>query len=98
MACRLVQARRGWNQVELLCAAGRLRLAVNGVQLLDYSTAPPQGPAAGDGGPAVASGGAGVRHRIALQQPLAAAGEVGEMHFRGLLLAEQPEDRLLTVR
>ena len=118
-----LSARHGWNQVELLGQAGsRLRLAVNGVELLDYPCVGPanarfvvgSGSGGGDtattnsgGGAVVGGGGAaaaglaerhGGSHRIALQQPLAAAGEVVEMHYRGLLLAERPEDRLLTVR
>eukprot|EP01050_Picozoa_sp_SAG11_P003858 SAG11_NODE_230_length_11943_cov_73.442962_3_plen_119_part_00 len=90
-------AQRGWNQLELLCREGRVRVACNGVMLTDYCdpAMAPGGHARGDGADSPNGDGG---HRIALQAPLAQPGKVSEMHYRGLLLAERPEDRMLTVR
>ena len=74
----------GWNQIELLCVEGRVRMAVNGCPLLDWH----------DPDPSVIKTGP-----IGLQCHWMPVGEYSETHFRGLVLCEDPtEDGLITLR
>lgn len=70
-----------WNQMEILAIGNRIRLAVNGKLVADWSDPKPElcqpGP-------------------IALQ--LHSNKVAQEVQFRGLLLSENPEDRMVTVK
>lgn len=70
----------GWNRMEILAIGHRIRLAVNGQEVADWSD--PQPDLCG-------SGPLGLQlHSNKVPQ---------EVHFRGLILSENPEDRLITV-
>ena len=76
----------GWNQIELLCVGGRVRIVSNGVLTTDWTDPDPAlfvkaGP-------------------IALQLHKMDIGQSQEVHFRGLLIVDNPSasDTLLTLR
>jgi hypothetical protein len=69
-----------WNRMEILAIGSRIRLAVNGQEVADWTDPQPELCAAGPLGLQL--------HSNTVPQ---------EVHFRGLLLAENPEDRLITV-
>jgi len=71
---------KGWNQMEILAIGDRIRLAVNGQEVADWTDPKPE--LCGEG-------------PLGLQ--LHANKVPQEVHFRGLILAENPEDRLITV-
>ena len=70
-----------WNRMEILAIGNRIRLAVNGQLVADWSD--PQ-PELCESGP------------IGLQ--LHSNKVAQEVRFRGLILSENPEDRLITVK
>jgi hypothetical protein len=70
----------GWNKMEILAVAPRIRLAVNGQDVADWTD--PQPDLCGEG-------------PIGLQ--LHSNTVAQEVQFRGLILSENPEDRLITV-
>lgn len=70
----------GWNKMEILAIAPRIRLAVNGKLVADWTD--PQPELCGEG-------------PIGLQ--LHSNTVPQEVQFRGLVLSENPEDRMLTV-
>jgi type 1 glutamine amidotransferase len=71
----------GWNRMEILAIGSRIRLAVNGELVADWTDPMPElcqpGP-------------------IGLQ--LHSNKVPQEVHFRGLILSEDPEDRMITVK
>lgn len=69
-----------WNRMEILATGSRIRLAVNGKEVADWSDPKPELCVAGPIGLQL--------HSNKVPQ---------EVHFRGLTLAEDPEDRLVTV-
>lgn len=71
---------KGWNKMEILAIGSRIRLAVNGQEVADWTDPKPE--LCGEG-------------PIGLQ--LHSNMVPQEVHFRGLILAENPEDRLITV-
>ena len=74
----------GWNQIEMLCVGARVRMAVNGRPLLDWTDPEPELIKAGP---------------IGLQCHWMPVGESQETHFRGLVICEDPtEDRLITLK
>ena len=78
-------AQHGWNRIELLCTRGeRVRVAVNGVETLDFFENDPD---------------AGVRDGpIALQLHWMPKGQAQEIRWRGLVIVDDPqEDQLVTV-
>lgn len=70
----------GWNKMEILAIAPRIRLAVNGQLVADWTD--PQPELCGEG-------------PLGLQ--LHSNTVPQEVHFRGLILSENPEDRLITL-
>ena len=70
----------GWNRMEILATGSRIRLAVNGKEVADWTDPMPE--LCGEG-------------PIGLQ--LHSNTVPQEVHFRGLILTEDPEDRLITV-
>ena len=78
-------SQHGWNRVELLCTGGeRVRVAINGVETLDFVERDPAVGAA--------------RGPIALQLHWMPKGQAQEVRFRGLVIVDDPdEDRLVTV-
>jgi hypothetical protein len=70
-----------WNQMEILAIGSRIRLAVNGKLVADWSDPKPELCQAGP---------------IGLQ--LHSNKVAQEVQFRGLILSEDPEDRLVTVK
>lgn len=71
---------KGWNRMEILAQQPRIRLAVNGQLVADWTEPKPE--LAGEG-------------PIGLQ--LHSNSVPQEVQFRGLLLSENPEDKLITV-
>jgi type 1 glutamine amidotransferase len=70
----------GWNRMEILAISPRIRLAVNGKEVADWTDPKPE---------LVGPGPIGLQlHSNKVPQ---------EVHFRGLILSENPEDRLITV-
>ena len=72
---------KDWNKMEILAIGSRIRLAVNGQEVADWSD--PQPELCGEG-------------PIGLQ--LHSNKVPQEVRFRGLILSENPEDRLITVQ
>lgn len=71
----------GWNKMEILAIQPRIRLAVNGKLVADWTDPKPE---------LCGEGPLGLQlHSNSVPQ---------EVHFRGLILAENPEDRLITVK
>jgi hypothetical protein len=70
----------GWNKMEILAIAPRIRLAVNGQLVADWTDPQPELCGAGPIGLQL--------HSNTVPQ---------EVHFRGLILSENPIDRLITV-
>lgn len=70
----------GWNKMEILAIAPRIRLAVNGKLVADWTDPKPE--LCGEG-------------PIGLQ--LHSNKVAQEVHFRGLILSENPVDRMVTV-
>jgi hypothetical protein len=70
-----------WNRMEILAIAPRIRLAVNGQQVADWSDPKPELCEAGP---------------IGLQHHSNKVPQ--EIRFRGLILSENPEDRLITAQ
>ncbi len=70
-----------WNQMEILAIGHRIRLAVNGQLVADWSDPMPELCAAGPIGLQL--------HSNKVPQ---------EVHFKGLILSENPEDRMITVQ
>ncbi len=70
----------GWNRMEILAIGSRIRLAVNGQEVADWTDPQPELCGAGP---------------IALQ--LHSNKVAQEVHFRGLILSENPDDRLITL-
>ena len=69
-----------WNQMEILAAGNRIRLAVNGKLVADWTDPQPE---------LCQSGPIGLQlHSNSVTQ---------EVHFRGLIAAENPEDKMITV-
>jgi hypothetical protein len=69
-----------WNRIEILAIGNRIRLAVNGQLVADWSDPKPE---------LCESGPIGLQlHSNKVPQ---------EVRFRGLILAENPEDRMITV-
>ena len=69
-----------WNQMEILAAGNRIRLAVNGKLVADWTDPQPE---------LCQSGPIGLQlHSNSVAQ---------EVHFRGLIVAENPEDKMITV-
>lgn len=79
---RAKQADNGdWNRLEILAIGNRIRLAVNGQLVADWSDDKPE---------LCASGPIGLQlHSNKVPQ---------EVRFRGLMLSENPEDRMITVQ
>ena len=79
-----VGSAHGWNRIELLCKGSRVRVALNGVEILDWIEPSPE---LIDAGP------------IGLQMHYVPIGEETEVHFRDLVIStcEQPGDNLITV-
>lgn len=73
----------GWNQTELLCVGGRVRIVTNGVVTTDWT----------DPDPSMVSPGP-----IALQLHKMDIGQAQEVHFRGLVIVDDPSDVLLSVK
>jgi hypothetical protein len=71
---------KGWNRMEILAIAPRIRLAVNGQLVADWTDPKPELCGAGP---------------IGLQ--LHSNKVAQEVQFRGLILAENPQDKLVTV-
>jgi len=71
---------KGWNKMEILAQAPRIRLAVNGQLVADWKDPMPE---------------LCVEGPIGLQ--LHANSVPQEVQFRGLILSENPEDKLITV-
>ena len=71
---------KDWNKMEILAVAPRIRLAVNGQLVADWSDAKPETCVAGP---------------IGLQHHSNKVPQ--EIRFRGLILSENPEDRMVTV-
>jgi hypothetical protein len=71
----------GWNKMEILAIAPRIRLALNGQLVADWTD--PQPELCGEG-------------PIGLQHHSNTVPQ--EIHFRGLILSENPEDRLITAQ
>jgi hypothetical protein len=71
---------KDWNRMEILAIGSRIRLAVNGQEVADWTDPKPE--LCGEG-------------PIGLQ--LHSNKVPQEVHFRGLILSENPEDRLITV-
>jgi hypothetical protein len=71
----------GWNRMEILAIGDRIRLAVNGHLVADWTDPKPELCQAGP---------------IGLQ--LHANKVAQEVNFRGLILSENPEDKLITVK
>ena len=69
-----------WNQMEILAIGARIRLAVNGKEVADWTDPKPELCQAGPIGLQL--------HSNKVPQ---------EVRFRGLILSENPEDRLITV-
>ncbi|MCA9175467.1 MAG: DUF1080 domain-containing protein [Planctomycetales bacterium] len=69
-----------WNRMEILAIDSRIRLAVNGVEVADWTDPKPELCQPGPIGLQLHS------NRVAQ-----------EVHFRGLVLSENPEPRLITV-
>jgi hypothetical protein len=70
----------GWNKMEILAIGNRIRLAVNGQEVADWSDPKPELCEAGPLGLQL--------HSNTVPQ---------EVRFRGLILAEDPTDELITV-
>ncbi len=71
----------GWNRMEILAIDSRIRLAVNGKEVADWTDPKPE---------LCGSGPIGLQlHSNTVPQ---------EVHFRGLILAENPTDRLISVQ
>lgn len=70
----------GWNKMEILAIGSRIRLAVNGQEVADWTDPKPEFCGEGPLGLQL--------HSNAVPQ---------EVQFRGLILAENPENRLITV-
>jgi type 1 glutamine amidotransferase len=70
-----------WNQMEILAIGSRIRLAVNGQLVADWTDPKPE---LCERGP------------IGLQLHSNTAAQ--EIHFRGLILSEDPQDRMITVK
>lgn len=70
----------GWNKMEILAIGSRIRFAVNGQEVADWTDPKPE---LCDEGP------------LGLQ--LHSNTVAQEVHFRGLILAENPGDKLITV-
>lgn len=69
-----------WNRMEILAIGNRIRLAVNGKEVADWSDPQPE---------LCQEGPIGLQlHSNKVPQ---------EVHFRGLILSENPEDRLITL-
>jgi hypothetical protein len=69
-----------WNRMEILAIAPRIRLAVNGKEVADWTDPKPE---------LCGTGPIGLQlHSNKVPQ---------EVHFRGLILSENPEDQLVTV-
>ncbi|MCE9544958.1 MAG: DUF1080 domain-containing protein [Planctomycetia bacterium] len=68
-----------WNQLELLAIGSRIRLAINGHDVADWTDSKPELCQAGP---------------LGLQ--LHANNRPQEVNFRGLILSENPEDKLIT--
>lgn len=72
---------KGWNKIEILAIAPRIRVAVNGQAVADWTD--PKPDLCGEG-------------PLGLQ--LHSNSVPQEVHFRGLILAESPEDKLVTAQ
>ena len=72
---------KDWNKMEILAIGNRIRLAVNGQEVADWEDPMPE--LCGEG-------------PIGLQLH-SNPGVVQEVRFRGLILSENPEDKLITV-
>ena len=72
---------QGWNQMEILAIGSRIRLAVNGQEVADWTDPKPELCEAGPIGLQL--------HSNKVPQ---------EVRFRGLMLSENPEDQLITVK
>jgi hypothetical protein len=68
-----------WNRVEILVIGNRIRFAVNGIMVFDFTDTPEKLQAS----------------PIGLQ--LHSNGKPQEHRFRGLVISEQPEDRMASV-
>lgn len=71
---------KDWNKLEILAIGSRIRLAVNGQEVADWTDPKPELCEAGPLGLQL--------HSNTVAQ---------EVRFRGLILSENPEDRLITV-
>ncbi len=78
-----VYSLHGWNQVEILAVGNRIRIAINGVKTSDWTDPEPQHIREGP---------------IALQQHWMNVGEEQIVLFRGLVIADDPEDYLITTK
>lgn len=78
-----VYSLHGWNQVEILAIGSRIRIAINGVKTSDWTDPEPHYIRAGP---------------IALQQHWMNMGEQQVVLFRGLVIADDPEDYLITTK
>jgi len=77
---RAADNKGGWNRMEILAIDNRIRLAVNGKEVADWTDPKPE---------LCKSGPIGLQlHSNRVPQ---------EVQFRGLVLSEDPEDRLITV-
>jgi hypothetical protein len=68
-----------WNRVEILVVGERIRMAANGILIMDFRDKP------------------GVLKASPIGLQLHYNTEPQEWHFRGLILSEQPEDKMLTL-
>ena len=68
-----------WNRIEILVIGDRIRMAANGVLIMDFIDQP------------------GLLKASPIGLQLHANAQPQEHHFRGLILTEKPEDRMLTV-
>jgi hypothetical protein len=78
-----VYSLHGWNQVEILAVGNRIRIAINGVKTSDWTDPEPYHIREGP---------------IALQQHWMNMGEEQIVLFRGLVIADDPEDYLITTK